>query len=255
MLVTTAIFVAVCFHFTLSGVIPDVDCITTADAYVLIVYGFLFLEMLAATWSHVLVRRGRDEGAARLERAVRWVAPPLLVLGAAGATWLGGGGREEGAAAGPRAERPASSRPELVIGVDQDVQEYGHYMNVHTTQMLWRHLAFWAYEVATYDSGANNWLEEYIPSEANGWGGVNCSRWRDPRLKPLYERIERAFNPDDLAELLARQQDIWAEELPAPPLYSDRDALFIGPGLRGVRPHVLGASYTAWNAPEWRFTE
>ncbi len=143
----------------------------------------------------------------------------------------------------------------LGIEVEDDAHEYLEYMQVYTTQLRWPHFSFWGYNILPYETGRVYWVEDTIPRAENGWRGLNFNRWREPRVNELYARIERTFNPDDLADLLAEQQRIFAEELPAFMLYTGEQAILLGPGLAGVRPHAAGEPMIGWNAAEWRFSQ
>ncbi len=144
---------------------------------------------------------------------------------------------------------------ELGIEVQDDVVESGQFLKTYAPQRRWKHFALGGYDLSPYEAGREYWTEAAIPTVQNGWSGLNYSRWREPRMTSLYERIDRAFNPDDFVELLTEQQRIWAEELPVLTLYTARMAVLAGPGLRGVRPHVAGERLLGWNAAEWRFAE
>ena len=97
------------------------------------------------------------------------------------------------------------------------------------------------------------WSRDRIPCEANGWQGKNWTGFRSDALTELLRRIDATLVPDERADLYERAHRIWAEELPALPLYRPEQALLLAPGVRGVVAHAGGDYALPWNAEDWHF--
>src|SRR5690606_20614820 len=92
---------------------------------------------------------------------------------------------------------------------------------------------------------------EEIPSEGNGWRGQNYTGFSDPVMDELLEEIERELDPKARQVLWQQLQQIYAEELPALPLFWRASPQVIPSWLEGVRPtgHMVSASM---GVEEWR---
>ena len=73
-----------------------------------------------------------------------------------------------------------------------------------------------------------------IPSAANGWSGQNFTGFKSPRMDELLDAIEVELDRDKRAALWAELQRIYAEELPALPLFFRADAHIWPKWLEGV---------------------
>ena len=92
---------------------------------------------------------------------------------------------------------------------------------------------------------------EAIPSEENAWGGQNYPGFRDEEMDRLIDAIEVELDREERGRLWARLQQIYAERLPAIPLYFRSDAFILPKWLKGVRP--TGHMYTTTNwIEDWR---
>ena len=79
-----------------------------------------------------------------------------------------------------------------------------------------------------------------IPTEANGWAGQNDTGFRNAEMDGLLDELERELDRDRRKTMWQRLQQIYAEELPALPLYFRSDAAHLAAlaGGRGAdRPH------------------
>lgn len=92
-----------------------------------------------------------------------------------------------------------------------------------------------------------------IPSAENGWSGQNHGGYRNPEMDRVIDALETTCG-DDAKPLWAELQRIYAEDLPALPLYYRADAFVLPLWLQGVRP--TGHQYTSaqW-VEEWRAGE
>ncbi|MGI9417856.1 MAG: peptide ABC transporter substrate-binding protein, partial [Geminicoccaceae bacterium] len=77
---------------------------------------------------------------------------------------------------------------------------------------------------------------EEIPTEANGWAGQNYTGYENPELDELLDDIERELDRDKREAMWHELQTIYAEELPAIPLYFRADAHIWPTWLKGVVP-------------------
>jgi peptide/nickel transport system substrate-binding protein len=90
-----------------------------------------------------------------------------------------------------------------------------------------------------------------IPSEANGWSGQNFAGYRNPRMDQLLDAIEVELDWEKRAALWHELQRIYAEELPALPLFFRADAHIWPRWLHGVAPTGHMAPVTLW-VEQWR---
>jgi peptide/nickel transport system substrate-binding protein len=90
-----------------------------------------------------------------------------------------------------------------------------------------------------------------IPTEANGWSGQNFPGYRNPRMDELLDEIEVELDRDKRQALWHELQRIYAEDLPALPLFFRADAHVWPTWLRGVEPTGHMAPVTLW-VEQWR---
>ncbi len=93
-----------------------------------------------------------------------------------------------------------------------------------------------------------------IPTEANGWSGQNYTGFRDPHVDVLLGSIEVELDRDKRATLWHELQRIYAEELPALPLFFRADAHVWPKWLKGVEPTGHMAPTTLW-VERWQVQE
>ena len=90
-----------------------------------------------------------------------------------------------------------------------------------------------------------------IPSAANGWSGQNFTGYRNPQMDALLDAIEVELDRDKRAALWAQLQQLYANELPALPLFFRADAHIWPKWLDGVEPTGHLAPTTLW-VEQWR---
>ncbi len=95
---------------------------------------------------------------------------------------------------------------------------------------------------------------EQVPSAANGWGGQNFTGFADPRMDEILDAIEIELDRDKRKELWRRIQSIYAEELPALPLFWRAQAFIFPKWLTGVTPTGHMGQSTLW-VEDWRVEE
>ena len=90
-----------------------------------------------------------------------------------------------------------------------------------------------------------------IPTEANNWAGQNYTGYENPAVDTLLDAIEVDLNRETRAEKWHELQRIYAEDLPALPLYFRANTYVIPRWLKGIRPTGHQAVTTLW-AEQWR---
>ncbi len=92
-----------------------------------------------------------------------------------------------------------------------------------------------------------------IPSETNSYEGGNHMGWRNPENDRILEQISEELDEAKRIQLLRRQQELVAEDLPVIPLYFRLYLTTSKKALRNVKPG--GFSGIMWNAPEWAWSQ
>jgi peptide/nickel transport system substrate-binding protein len=92
---------------------------------------------------------------------------------------------------------------------------------------------------------------EEIPTETRNWSGQNYTGYRNPRMDALLEAIPVELDREKRRALWSRLQAIYAEELPALPLWFRADAHIWPHWLENVRPTGHLNPTSLW-VEEWR---
>jgi peptide/nickel transport system substrate-binding protein len=90
-----------------------------------------------------------------------------------------------------------------------------------------------------------------IPTEANGWSGQNYTGFRSAEMDATIEAIETELDEGKRRVLWARLQAIYADQLPALPLWFRSNPFVLPRWLEGVRPTGHQFPTTLW-VEEWR---
>ena len=90
-----------------------------------------------------------------------------------------------------------------------------------------------------------------VPSAATGFSGQNYAGFRNPEADGLIDAIEIELDRDRRARLWHRLQALYAEDLPALPLFFRADAYVLPKWLKGVRPTGHQYPTTLW-IEDWR---
>jgi peptide/nickel transport system substrate-binding protein len=93
-----------------------------------------------------------------------------------------------------------------------------------------------------------------IPSAENGWSGQNFDGYSNPDFDKLMDAIEVELDPAKRFEMWRQLQTMYAEELPALPLYFRADAFVLPKWLDGVTPTGHDAPSTLW-IDKWHRTD
>ncbi len=92
---------------------------------------------------------------------------------------------------------------------------------------------------------------EEIPTAANGWAGQNDTGFKNAEMDKLIDAIERELDRTKRKAMWARLQEIYAEELPALPLYFRSEPHIWPLWLEGVVPTGHMDASTLW-VEHWR---
>jgi peptide/nickel transport system substrate-binding protein len=104
------------------------------------------------------------------------------------------------------------------------------------------------------DSSADGipfWTTSSIPTNEKPTG-QNACRWRNARSDQLLFQVAETLDHNRRRELLWEQQRIWAEELPAIPLFFQPEISIRHRRLDGWKPTGTDTPVT-WNCAEWRW--
>ncbi len=92
---------------------------------------------------------------------------------------------------------------------------------------------------------------DQIPTAANGWAGQNDTGFKNAEMDKLLDAIERELDRDKRKAMWHRLQEIYAEELPALPLYFRSEPHIWPLWLEGVVPTGHQNPSTLW-VEHWR---
>ena len=93
-----------------------------------------------------------------------------------------------------------------------------------------------------------------IPSEDNGFSGQNFPGYRSDRMDELLDTLELELDPGRREAMWSELQRMYAEDLPAMPLYFRVEPYVVPVWLRGIRPTGHQVPATMW-IEEWRAVE
>ncbi len=91
-----------------------------------------------------------------------------------------------------------------------------------------------------------------VPTKENNYQGQNIGGWRNDEFDRLTSQAVLEFDPERRKQLFWRAQEIWAEELPALPLYFRANPYVVRKGLVNyvASAYAGGFGYPGWNAWE-----
>jgi peptide/nickel transport system substrate-binding protein len=90
-----------------------------------------------------------------------------------------------------------------------------------------------------------------IPSEKNSYTGQNCTGYVNPKMDKIIDDLEVICEPKANQALWDSLQKLYAEELPALPLYYRVDSFFIPRWLTGITPTGHMHPTTLW-IEDWK---
>ncbi len=95
---------------------------------------------------------------------------------------------------------------------------------------------------------------EMIPTEENAWAGQNYTGYASAKMDKIIDDLELVCEPEANRKLWEEMQTLYAEDLPALPLYFRASSYILPKWLKGVRP--TGHQYTSTNwIEEWTVAE
>jgi peptide/nickel transport system substrate-binding protein len=112
-------------------------------------------------------------------------------------------------------------------------------------------MALFAWTSAPENVPRTTLRSDEIPGEENGWRGQNYTAFKSAEADRLIDAIEIELDRPRRAELWRRLQALYAEELPALPLFFRADAYVLPKWLKGVTPTGHQYPTTLW-IEDWR---
>lgn len=94
------------------------------------------------------------------------------------------------------------------------------------------------------------WRCDYIPSKKNNWMGQNQPGWCNKEAHNILLQASQELDDAKRIALGKRFEEIWAEELPALPLYFRVSVSVTKKGLKNWKPTGMSQPMT-WNAHKW----
>jgi peptide/nickel transport system substrate-binding protein len=93
-----------------------------------------------------------------------------------------------------------------------------------------------------------------IPTAANGWSGQNYPGYANPEMDKAIDAAERELDEGKRRSYFADIQRLYADDLPALPMYFRVDSFVIPKQLKGIEPTGHLNSSTLW-IEQWRWEE
>ncbi len=143
------------------------------------------------------------------------------------------------------------------VGVDVriDNRPSSVFLGTIVPRRQFPHLAMYTSVFSPESTAFDRFHSSQIPSAANNWEGNNRAGWRNAESDRLMEQLATELDPDRRNALLRRHQEVFAEDLPALPLYFGLSLTTARREIRGVRPTGLVGSFLPWNAWQWAWEE
>lgn len=120
------------------------------------------------------------------------------------------------------------------------------------TRRKFPHMALFAWYSAPESVPRTTLHSTMIPSEANNWSGQNYPGYVNPRMDQLIDAIEVELDRPKRVALWHELQQLYADELPALPLFFRSDAFILPKALKGVTPTGHQDPSTLW-IETWRW--
>lgn len=88
-----------------------------------------------------------------------------------------------------------------------------------------------------------------IPTASSQGRGTNLSGWSDPENEKICASFDASSSEDERREILKKQQELFAREIPVIPLFAELDMSACRKGFLNWKPRGYGE--VTWNAEEW----
>lgn len=139
------------------------------------------------------------------------------------------------------------------IGIDARIlnQPARVFFGTTVTQRKFDGVALFAWISAPESVPRTTLHSSFIPTAANNWSGQNTTGFKNAEADALIDRIERELDREKRRALWHRLQVLYAEELPALPLFFRADGYVLPHWLDGVVPTGHQYSTTLW-IEQWR---
>ncbi len=143
------------------------------------------------------------------------------------------------------------------VGIDLkiDNRPAGVLFGQTTRQRQFPHMVMYAWVMSPLTLPHSFWNADQIPTPQNNWEGSNYPGWRNAENDKLNNEILQEIDATKRVALLKKQQEIWADELPAIPLYFRLQLNTASKKLANVKPAGLSGTYVNWNSQEWAWTQ
>jgi peptide/nickel transport system substrate-binding protein len=122
------------------------------------------------------------------------------------------------------------------------------------TMRRFPHMAMFAWISSPENVPRTTQYSDQIPTEANAWAGQNYTGYAHSEVDELIDAIEIELDRNKRLALWQRLQALYAEELPALPLYFRANPYVMPRWLDGVRPTGHQYPSTLW-VEDWRVAE
>ncbi len=134
------------------------------------------------------------------------------------------------------------------VGVDARIlnQPARVFFGTTVTQRKFDGVALFAWISAPESVPRTTLHSSFIPTAANNWSGQNTTGFKNAEADKLIDQIERELDREKRKALWYRLQVLYAEELPALPLFFRADGYVLPPWLEGVVPTGHQYSSTLW---------
>ncbi|MCW5770747.1 MAG: peptide ABC transporter substrate-binding protein [Rhodospirillaceae bacterium] len=139
------------------------------------------------------------------------------------------------------------------VGIDARIQNQPArvFFGTTVTQRKFEGLALFAWLSSPESVPRSTLHSSMIPTAANNWSGQNSTGYANPEMDKLLDAIERELDREKRKALWYRLQMLYAEDLPALPLYFRADGYVLPPWLHGVVPTGHQGTSTLW-VEQWR---
>ncbi len=99
------------------------------------------------------------------------------------------------------------------------------------------------------------WHSSFIPTAENRYIGDNLPHWNDPEADRLLEQVDRTFDPAEAERVVVKLAQLFAEELPALPMYYRPEIVAIHKNLLNARPrpNSSGKHSSNWDLDQWEW--
>ena len=100
------------------------------------------------------------------------------------------------------------------------------------------------------------WHSSFIPTVANRYLGDNLQNWNNPEADRLLEQLNGTFDQRAMIDVLVKLAQVFADDLPALPLYYKSEPVAIHKNLLNARPrpNSSGKHSSNWDLDQWEWT-